>query len=173
MFGFRLTRSTFFAAALLAVTPTFAQMKVAVLDTQKALTDTAEIKKVQADMDAKFKPRQEKLGLLQREIETLNNQLTTMAGKLTPQAQAEMDGSLKKKQKDYQRLGEDLQADVEAAQGDILAKASTQMKAVIQAYATANGYDLVLDINNAFYFKPTMDVTKDITAAYDKANPAK
>ena len=34
------------------------------------------------------------------------------------------------------------------------------------------GLDIVLDVSQAVYFKPTLDVTKDATIAYDKAHPA-
>jgi outer membrane protein len=173
MLGSRLTISTLCAAAIFAVTPAFAQVKIAIIDTSKALAETTEIKKVEADMQVKFKPRQERLALLQKEMETLQGQLTTMAGKLTPQAQGQMENDLKRKQKDYTRLGEDLQADVEASRGDILNKAGSQMDAVVKAYATAHNIDVVIDVSNAMYFKPDLEITKQITEAYDKAHPAK
>jgi outer membrane protein len=33
--------------------------------------------------------------------------------------------------------------------------------------------DVIIDVSNTVYFKPALDITKDATAAYDKAHPAK
>lgn len=46
-----------------------AQTKVAVINLQKAVIDTAEIKKAQADLEAKYRPRQEQAEKLQKEIQ--------------------------------------------------------------------------------------------------------
>jgi Skp family chaperone for outer membrane proteins len=45
------------------------------------------------------------------------------------------------------------------------------MQAVVKKLAEEKGMDLVVDTQVALYFKPTMDLTADATAAYDKAYP--
>ncbi len=49
------------------------------------------------------------------------------------------------------------------------------MTGVVKKIAEEKGLDLVVDVSNpiAVYFKPTLDVTGDAIAAYDKAYPAK
>jgi outer membrane protein len=168
----RLTRFLPAAALLLAFsTMAFAQVKVGIINTQKALLDTGELKKAQKEMEAKFKPKQDEVEKLQREISGIQQQLQTMAGKLTPQAEQEMQFTGQRKQKDLQRLTEDLQAEVEIHRNDILRKAGDKMQAVLQKLAEAKALDLLVDIGNTVYFKPALDVTAEATAAYDKAHP--
>jgi len=52
-----------------------AQLKVAVINSQKAILDTEDIKKAQADLTAKYKPRQDQLEKLQKDLQDIQNQL--------------------------------------------------------------------------------------------------
>jgi outer membrane protein len=150
-----------------------AQTKVAVINTQKALLDTAELKKAQAEMEAKFKPRQDLIEKMQREIAQIQQQLQSMQGKLTAQAEQDLTVQGQRKQRELQRLGEDLQGDVDRERNDILAKSGQRMQTVVQKLAEAKGLDVVVDVSQTVYFKPALEITKDATTEYDKAYPAK
>ncbi len=174
MSGHRLSRFLLICAgAMLSAGTVFAQAKVGIINSQKSLLDTAEMKKAQAAMEATFKPRQDALEKLQREIQTIQQQLQTMAGKLTQQAEQELQFNGQRKQKDAQRMTEDLQADVELARNDILRKAGEAMQAVVTKLAEEKGLDVLIDVSNTVYFKPALDITAEATAAYDKAHPVK
>lgn len=165
-----------FAAAFILQPPTVAQAqqiapaKVAIINAQKAVADTTEIKKAQATLESKYRPRTQAVTTLQNEMQTIQQQLGTP--NLPPQREAQLraDGTLK--QKELQRLQEDLQSDVNNERQDILGKSGRQMTEVVKKIAEARGIDVVIDITNTLYFKPTMDITAEATAAYDKAYPA-
>ncbi len=158
--------------ALLASQGAFAQTKVGVINTQMALSNTAEIRKAQADLEAKFKPRQDQIAKLQKEMDTINQQLS-LGDKLTPQAQADLNVRGTRTSRDLQRLTEDLQADVDRERTDIITKSSERMRGIVAKLAEAKGLDVVIDTTNTIYFKPALDLTKEATDAYDKAYPAK
>ena len=84
-----------------------------------------------------------------------------------------MTASGQKKQRDYQRLQEDVQADVDRERGDILGRAGKRMQEIVQKLAEAGGFDVVIDVSNTVFFKPALEITKEATAAYDKAYPVK
>jgi outer membrane protein len=150
-----------------------AQTKVAVINLQKAVFDSAEIKKADAEMQAKFKPRQEAIEKLQQEIAQLSQQLQNAEGKLSVQAEADLTAQGQKKQRDLQRMQDDLQADATSYRNEILSKSSQKMTEIVKKIAEERGYDLVVDTSTTLYFKPAMDITADATAAYDKAYPVK
>jgi outer membrane protein len=147
--------------------------KLAVINLQKAVLESAEIKKASADMEAKFKPRTDQLQQLQRDLASISQQLQNNAGKLTVQAQEDLQAQGQRKQRDAQRMQEDLQADVDRERNDILSASSKKMQEVVKKIAEEKGYDLVVDVTNAIYFKPALDITSEAIAAYDKAYPAK
>jgi outer membrane protein len=148
-----------------------AQLKVAVINTQKAMSESDELKKASAAVEAKYKPRQDELQKLQADLQSIEQQLNS--GKLNQQAAADLQAQGTRKQRDAQRLSDDLQADFDRDRQDILGKASVKMQAVIQKLSEEKGLDIVVDASQTLYFKPAMDITNDAIAAYNKANPAK
>jgi len=170
-------RPAAFCAAWLAVCHVAAAQsagpKVAVVDLQAAVYGTAETKKASDEMNAKFKPRQDAIDQLNKEIQALSNQLQNNQGKLTPQAEADITAQGQKKQRDLQRASDDLQADVTAYRNEALQKMSLKMRDVIKKLAEEKGFDVVVEAQGALYWKPALDITKDAIAAYDKAYPAK
>ena len=149
-----------------------AQTKVGVINLQKAVLESAEIKAASAAMEAKYKPRVSQIEALNKEIASISENLQKNAGKLTPQAEAQMNADGTRKQREAQRLQEDLQADVDRERTDVLTKATGKMQDVVKKLAEAKGLDLVIDVPYAVYFKAALDVTTDAIAAYDKAYPA-
>jgi len=123
-------------------------------------------------MEARFKPRVAAIEQLNREIAAISDNLQKNAGKLTPQAEATMNADGTRKQRDAQRLNEDLQADLDRERNDILGKSTAKMQAVVKQVADAKGLDLVVDVPYAVFYKPALDITTEVIAAYDKAYPA-
>ncbi len=148
-----------------------AQTKVAIVDIQRAVFESAEIKKADADMQATFRPRQQVAEKLQQEINTIAQQLQTNAGKMTQQQEADLNAEGKRKQVDLTRMNEDLQADAERYRNETLSRSSAKMTEVVKKVAEEKGYDLVVEKSTTLYFKPAMDITNDAIAAYNKTYP--
>ncbi len=148
-----------------------AQAKVAIINLQRAVIDTAEIKKASTELEARFKPRQAEMAKLEKDLSGIQQQLQTMAGKLTQQAEADLQAEGQRKQRSLQRVGEDLQADVDRERQEILGKSSQRMQAVVKKLAEEKGLDVVIDSSTTIYFKPALEITADAIAAYDKAYP--
>ena len=149
-----------------------AQTKVAVINLQKAVLESAEIKAASAAMEARYKPRVTQIETLDKEIAAIAQNLQSNQGKLTAQAEADLNAQGTKKQRDVQRLRDDLQADVDRDRNEILQKASTKMGEVVKKLAEEKGLDVVVDVPYTVYAKPALDITNDAIAAYDKAYPA-
>jgi outer membrane protein len=148
-----------------------AQIKVAVINSQKAILETEDIKKAQADLTAKYKPRQDQLEKLQKDLQDIQTQL--QGGKLNQLGEQELTAQGQKKQRDMQRLQQDLQEDADRDRNDILQRAGARMQEVVKKLADEKGLDLVVDSANTLFFKPTLELTTDAVAAYNKAYPVK
>ena len=159
-----------FALAPLA-TVASAQLKVAVVNVQKAMLDSDELKKVSAEMENKYKPKQDELNKLESDLQSIQTQL--QSNKLSQQAQQDLTLQGQRKQRDAQRISDDLQAELDRDRQDVLGKAAQKMQEVIKKLAEAGGYDLVVDVSQALYFKPAMDITDQALAAYNKTYPGK
>jgi len=148
-----------------------AQTKVAVVNSQKAVLETEEIKKAQTDLQAKYKPRQDQMEKLQKELQDIQAQL--QSGKLNQLGEQEMNAKGQKVQRDLQRLQQDLQEDVDRDRNEILQRAGTRMQEVVKKLADEKGLDIVVDTSNTVFYKSNFDLTNDAIAAYNKAHPVK
>ena len=162
-------------ATLLSVSASSAQAiapaKVAIINAQKAVADTQEIKKAQTVLESKYRTRQQSIQTLQNELGSIQQQLSTP--NLPPDRDAQLRATGVTRQKELQRLTEDLQSDVNNERQDILGRAGRQMTEIVKKIAEDRGLDVVIDITNTIYYKPAMEITAEATTAYDKAHPAK
>jgi outer membrane protein len=154
-----------------AQAPAIPATKVAIINAQKAVADTQEMKKTQAALEAKYRPRTQQIQSLQNQIQSIQQQLNTPNQPPDKEAQLRADGTLKQKQ--LQRLSEDLQSDVNNERQDILGRAGRLMTDVVKKIAEARGIDIVIDVTNTLYYKPALDITAEATSLYDKAYPPK
>jgi len=159
------------AAAAAVVPAAMAQTNIAFIDTQTAMAQTAEVGKWQAEMETRFQPRFDEIQKLQQDLQDVQNKLQTMEGKLTVDAQAELNTQGQRLQRDLERKNEDLQTDVDYERTEILQTVGQKMALVVEQLAESKGIDAVLDINAAPYYKPELDLTAEATAAYDQAHP--
>jgi outer membrane protein len=172
MFRFLAIRSAALCLAIaLFSTAASAQLKIGVINVQKALADTDELKKSSTELAKKYQPRQDEMDKLQKDLETIDAQLN--GGKLNAQQQADLQAQGTRKQRDQQRMADDMNADVEKDRQDILAKMSQKMQEVVNKLAEEKGLDMIVEASQTLYAKPALDMTSDATAAYNKANPAK
>lgn len=158
-------------AVVVSVAAVHAQAKVAIVNLQRAVVETAEIKKAQTDLEAKYKPRTAELEKAQKELQDIQSRL--QGGKLGQQEQAELQARGQRRQREYQRFGEDLQGDVDRERNDILQKASQRMSDVIKKIAEERGFDMVVDVSNTLYFKPGLEITPEVIKAFDAAYPVR
>jgi outer membrane protein len=159
-------------SALLAIAPgAFAQTKVAVIDLQQAVFESAEIKQANAEMTAKYKARDDALEAVKAQGAVAQKKLADGQDTLSDEQQAALQAQVAKLQRDVTRQNEDLQAEVQRDRDEILGKTQDRMLAVVRKIAEERGYDVVTDIHALVYFKPATDITKDATAAYDLAYP--
>jgi outer membrane protein len=74
------------------------------------------------------------------------------------------------------RETQDAQADLDEAQGKLMQELGNKMMAVVEKYATQNGFALVLDVSNpqtpVLWAASSVDITNDIVKLYDQAYPA-
>ncbi len=161
------------ALVLCATMVASAQVKVAAVNLQKALADTAEIKQAEADLKAKFGPRQDELANLEKEVAKLSQDYEANQAKYNEAALADMAARIQMKQRQLQRNSEGLQNEVNRERQDILQRVGQRLQEVVKKVSEEKGLDLVVDGANLLYFKPTLDISADVTAAYDKAYPSK
>jgi outer membrane protein len=151
--------------------------KIAVLNVRSAIVATAEGKKAQADLQAQFAPKQEDLQKMQSQIQDLQRRLNEGARTLSDQEKLKLQRQGELLTRRLQRSNDDLNEELNAAQGDIVDSIGGKLLIVLDRYAREHGYAVVLDTSAqgtpVVYGAAQVDITQDIVRLYDQAYPVK
>jgi outer membrane protein len=129
------------------------------------------MKKASGELLAKYKPKQDQLEKLQKDMADIQAKLQSQQTNPATAQDLQLDGT--RKQREAQRISEDLQADAERDRNEILQRGTARMTEVVKKLADEKGLDLVVDVTTAVFFKPAFEITQEAVAAYDKTYPAK
>ena len=149
--------------------------KVGVVNIQQAIGECNEGKKELDALQQKFSPKQAELKNLNDEVENLKKQYQAQADKLSDEEKAGKAKAIDTKQKSLQRNYEDAQAEFQQAEQDVINRIGAKMLAVLEKYAGANGYALVLDVSNpqsspVLWATQSTVITKELVDAYNSEN---
>jgi outer membrane protein len=161
------------ATSLHAQAATPAAGKIGVINIQAAIANTAEGKKVIADLQKKYQPRQQELQRLQQEIQAIQDQLTKQSATLSDDEQGRLNRDAEEKQKQLKRDADDAQSDFNHDRDEAISKIGKKMVNVINEYAQQNGFSLILDDAQipVYFASKDIEVTEEIIKRYDAANP--
>ena len=154
-----------------------APTKIGVVNIQQAIQECAEGKKEIDALQSKFSPKQVELKQQNDDIENLKKQYQTQGDKLSDDEKSSRAKAIDTKQKALQRNYEDAQAEFQQAEQDVINRIGSKMVAVLEKYANANGFAVVLDVSNpqtspVLWATQGTVITKELVDAYDKENPA-
>lgn len=158
---------------LLAAPAALAQSRIGVVNFQRAVLDTAEFKKAYADLELKYKPRQDALAKAQQELADIETQLRASQGQLSSSGTAELQARGQRKQVEAQRLNDDVTEEFTKDRDAALQLVSTRMSEVLKKLSDDVQVDLFVDVQSVPFSKPALDFTDKAVAAYDLAHPVK
>jgi outer membrane protein len=154
-----------------------APSKIAVINIRNAIVATAEGKVAQAQLQSQFAPKQNELQGLQKQIEDLQRKMTDGARTLSDDEKAKLQREGELLSRRLQRGNDDLNEELNAAQGEIVDGIGRKMLEVLDRYSRENGYTAVLDTSAqgspVVYGSSQSDITQEIVRLYDQAYPVK
>lgn len=150
--------------------------KVAVIQIQSAIVSTKDGQKAMQDFQASLAPKKADLDKKAAEIRDLQDRLQRGGMAMADAAKADLQRTIEVKTKLYNRETEDATADADQEQHKLLDELGQKMMKVIDGFAQANGYVVILDVSNpntpVLYASNSVDITRQIIELYDKMNPA-
>jgi outer membrane protein len=154
-----------------------APVKIAMINMRNAIVATAEGKQAQAQLQSQFAPRQADLQNLQKQIEDLQRRMSEGARTLSDDEKGKMQRQGELLTRRLQRNNDDLNEELNAAQGEVVDGIGRKLLDVLDRYARENGYTVVLDTSAqgspVVYGSSGSDITQDIVRLYDQAYPVK
>ena len=157
--------------------PAAAASKVGVLNVRQAIINTAEGKQASAELQSQFASRQNELENLRKQIEDVQSRLRSGERTLSDDEKARLQRQGELLTRQFQRKQDELQEDMNAAQGEVVDRIGRKMLDVLDRYARENSYTAVFDSSSqnspVIYASTQIDVTQDIIRLYDQAYPVK
>jgi outer membrane protein len=151
--------------------------KIAVMNVRNAIVATAEGKLAQAQLQSQFAPKQNELQGLQKQIEDLQRKMSEGARTLSDDEKAKLQREGELLSRRLQRGNDDLNEELNAAQGEIVDGIGRKMLEVLDRYSRENGFTVVLDTSAqgspVVYGSSQSDITAEIVKLYDQAYPIK
>lgn len=152
-----------------------AGVKLAVVQTERVMAESAEGKAVQAELERKFAPRQKELQARAAELEKLQTEYRQKQNSFTDAERQRRALEIQQKQKSLERLNDDVTADFNAAREEALARLGKRVTEVVQKYGADKQYLMIFDsgASGALYVGTGVDITTEILAAYNQQFPVK
>jgi outer membrane protein len=147
--------------------------RIVVINIQNAIAATDDGHKEIEALEKKFEPKKNDLKSRNDELEALKRQYEAQAPKLNEDARGALKGQINTKQRALSRLQEDVQADFNEQQSQIVQKILRKLGPVIDKYARERGVGLVIDNSKPWPEWPTVwaaastDITKEVVDLYN------
>jgi outer membrane protein len=140
-----------------------AELKIAVLDTQRALLESEEAQSLMASAQTDLEGDQNHVNELGLEIRGLQEQLQKDSEVMSPVEQRKRQKDLEDKQIEYQFLVNKLQKDVQDRRQELLQQMAPKIDAVLKDLIDLEGYDVILQRGNLLYANSKHDITRKVT----------
>ena len=168
----RLGIAAAFALAGTLSTLAHAEMKIAVVDTQRAVMETEDGLRAQAALKKHFDKRQRDLDdkqvALQKEREDIEKQKDVLSKQAL---QARVD-KWQKEMTELQTVFVDYNKELQKKQGEMTQPIFQKTMGIIRRIATQNGYDLVVDKQAVPYHRSDLDLTDKVITEYNQTAEA-
>ncbi len=155
------------------VTTSLAQsLKIGFVDTLAVLYATEEGKKELEELNQFAAEKQQEVALLSSEVQALQERYVSQQAVLNPVARAEMERDIGDKERNLQRLQEDVELEYNQRSEALLARMGEKIQAVIIQYSQDNGYSVIFMRNETQSFVDvSLDITEEIIRIYNERNP--
>jgi len=149
------------------------ETKIGFVDTLEVLYATEEGKRDLELLNQFAAQKQQEIGTQTSEVQKLRDQYLTQQATLNSTARAQSERTISDKERDLQRLQEDIELEYNQRRDELLARASEKIQVIINEYAKLNGFGAIFLRNEGqTYVDLLLDITEDVTRIYNERYPA-
>lgn len=138
-----------------------AETRIAVVDTIKLMSKASIAKAAQKQIEADFGPREKKLVAFKKKIHSLEEKLTRDGAIMSEDEGKKLERDIISKRREFKRLNEEFQEDLNIRKNEILSKLQTQINDALKALAKEKKYDIILG-PDVLFASPSVDVTDQV-----------
>lgn len=144
--------------------------KIGVIDVQKLEKDSVAFQKKRAEVKKKFDALQKKLDAEKAELLKMEEDLNKQEMMLSLDAKEDKRRELEKKKRHYKYIYDDYTQEMKDLQVETTREIGKDLEKVVKKIGEGEGYILILEKRTVglVYYKDEIDITDQVTKAYDK-----
>ncbi len=140
-----------------------AELKIAVLDTQRALVESDEAKALLEQAAQELQAEEASVQELGESIMAIQERLQTDGEVMSPSEQRKLQKEIEDKQIDYQFQVNKLQKEVNDRRQELLQQMVPKIDTVLKDLIEVEGYDLIMERSQLRYVNSKHDITRKVT----------
>jgi outer membrane protein len=152
--------------------PAAAQMKVAVVDTQRAVMETEDGLRMQATLKKVFDSRQRELDKKQEDLQKERDDIEKQRDVLSKTALAKRVEKWQREMANLQTVFVEYNKELQKKQSELTQPIFQKAMGIIRRLATQDGYDVVVDKQAVPYVRSDLDLTDKVIQLYNQGAPA-
>jgi outer membrane protein len=145
--------------------------KFAYIDIQRIAAESAEGKASTAKVQALNQKKVAELAEMNKKLQADQQRLQTQGAMLNDAARADLERSIERQTKEFQRSQQDAQEEVQQLQNDLQNAFQTKLYPVIQAVASEKGIQVLFSQRDSgiVFADPGLDITPEVIKRFDSA----
>ena len=160
---------------MLIGTNAFAEEKIAFINMKNILLLSDQGKEAAEEFKVVFQKKRENIQKREAELKTMKEELEKQRLVLTETAMREKELEYQKQFRDYKRLVEDSNAEIQRMDQELSRKMIPEVLKVVNEIGKRNGYTMILDVGMAgiAYHSNARDITKQVIIEFNKEYKSK
>lgn len=149
------------------------EMKIGVVDLQRAMNETEEGRRAKSRLKTLFDRHQKKLDEAQEELKKMGEQLEAQKNVLSEAVLRERYAAYQQKLAELQQTYYESQQELAAKEAEYTQKILERMQAILRRIGQAEGFTLIVEVNEGgVIFAPNhLDLTDRVIQRYNAENP--
>jgi len=145
-------------------------VKIGVLDMQKLQQNSVRFQKIREGLKLRFNALQMKLDGERAQIAKIEEELRKQSMMLSLDAKEDKEMELGKRTRHYKYMYGEVTQEMKDAEFEATRKVGKEIEKVVEKIAQKEGYTIILEVGTMglIYSDDAIDITKQITEAYDK-----
>ncbi len=168
-FGVRSTVAALVLAMGAARGVAAAELRVAVVDMQRALNECEAGKKAKDQVKSKFERSQDQLKKQREDLDRMKDDYERKALVLKEEERRSLEKDLETRTLDFKRKYEDFQRDLKRTDAELTASIVEELYGIVRDYGAKNNYTMVLEASSGalLYADTSVDVTQEIVKLHN------
>jgi outer membrane protein len=155
-------------AALVLAGTARAELRIAVVDMQRALNECEAGKRAKEQVKAKFEKSQDALRRQREDLDRMKQDYDRKALVLKEEERRNLEKDLETRGLDFKRKYEDFQRDLKQTDAELTASIVEELYDIVRNYGEKNGYSVVLEASNGLlYSEKSIDITDEIVKLHN------